>query len=211
MPVNDDAKLKSSDSARFVSDAAAGRLFIGAGTPGLALSGEFLRSLRFVLEKELPSSWAPIVHQAGVAGAHQFAADYDAQQKRAGQPVLGALALDASLEFLQRYFATHGWGRLAVDASGADDYALIIAHLAESCLVEAIPETNAFVDPMIAGMLQGFFEYVTTQTLACREVACVRHGAPRCTFVLSTPDRVAAIEKLIGHESAEAIIARLKT
>ncbi len=174
------------------------------------LSPEHLRGLHRVLTAARPGAWPETMQACGVACGRQLAANLDHAVATLGQPALSALPLEACLCLLEHTFALRGWGRLELDLTEAATHGLVVAHLAHSAFVETLAEADAFVDAVPAGILQGFFEHISGQTLGCEEIACARRGAPRCTFVLTAPERLARITPHLGRESAEALLARLR-
>ncbi len=184
------------------TDRAGGRLgFLGA---------EQIRGLHRVLSSARPGAWQAAMKPCGVACGRRIAAALDHAVATLGQPALAALPLEACLCLLEHTFTLRGWGRLELDLTEAASHGLVVAHLAHSCFVEILAETDDFVDAVPAGMLQGFFEHISGQTLGCEEIACARRGAARCTFVVTDPGRLARITPHLGRESADALLARLR-
>jgi hypothetical protein len=65
-------------------------------------------------------------------------------------------------------------------------------------------------------LLQGFFEHVSGQQLACVEIGCARHRLPNgvvephCTFVIAAPELLASLQPIIGQQPADTLLARLR-
>jgi hypothetical protein len=201
----------------FDRDPATGVLRNPAGLRVVGAPPELLRSLRLVLEKENSTAWQSVSRAAGKVAGRAIAARLDAELTRIGKPTLPALPLEACLLLIERYLALHGWGNLKFDLTDTSDHGIVLARLTHSCFAEALPEVDDFVDPALAGVLQGLFEHVTGQALGCAEAACARHAssaaeaAPGCTFIITDPERLATVSSLFGHEPIAAILARLKT
>ncbi len=87
----------------------------------------------------------------------------------------------------------------------------MIVRLKNSSFVAALGEGNGFADALPAGFLQGFLEYVSGQPLGCIEIGCARLGAPHCTFVITSADRLDPVRPLLGLKAADEIIALLKS
>ncbi len=172
-------------------------------------SAQLLRSLRLVLDGERPGLWRTVQKAAGYACGGKIARDLDARLAAEQQPALAALPLEACLGFLEHHFSGHGWGLLTVDLAHAAEHGLVVARLRYSCFAEADPEGSDFADPVVAGMLQGFFEHISGQTLGCEEIACARRGSAQCEFAITAPERLATVLPYLGRESAEKVIARL--
>jgi predicted hydrocarbon binding protein len=198
------------DTHRFARDAATGTVTNPAGIRVAGTPAEFLRSLRVVLEKEPAGTWKAVLRAASRHAAAQIAAHLDAEFERLGQPTLSALPLDACLVLIERYLALHGWGRVRFDVADAAEHGFIVARVEHSFAVDALATVEDFVDPLLAGMLQGFVEHISGQPLGAEEIACARRGATGCTFVITAQERLDSIAAAIGVEPPEALLAKLK-
>ena len=188
---------------------ATGRFVDSAGAPVVFAGAEAMQGWHHVIERERPGAWRVTMHGCGQACGKRIATALDATLAALGKPALAALPLDACLALLEQAFAAHGWGRLKVDLTHAADHGVVVAEVGQSFFVETLPKAEDFVDALPAGILQGFFEYISGQTLACEEIACGGRGAPHCTFVIAPPDRLAAVQARIGRDPAAAILAQL--
>ncbi|HVS52939.1 MAG TPA: 4-vinyl reductase [Opitutaceae bacterium] len=199
------------DSHRFAHSAASGTLKNPAGIRIVAAGREFFRSLRFILEKENPGTWKTVLQSAGHRASRDIAQHLDAELGRLGKPALSALPLDACLVLIERYLALHGWGRVKFDLADAAEHGFIVARAEHSFAVEALADRDDFADPLLAGMLQGFIEHISGQPLGAEEIACARHGAAACTFVITAQERLDSVAASVGHEPAEATLARFRS
>lgn len=172
---------------------------------------EAMRGLYFVLEQEKAGAWGQVMKAGGYVGGHAFANNLDTRLSDLGKPALAALPLEACLVFVERHFSANGWGRLKLDLTDAAEHGLVIARVEHSYFAEVLPPAATFVDPLLAGILQGFFEYISGQKLGCEEIGCVRRGAPHCTFVITAPERLATILPRVGLDSADQLLGRLRT
>ena len=202
-----------------------GRLFDGRGpnvdpTSGIAVvpdgsrivfaAAPFLWATHRVFNAEKPGAWSAMFHSGGVAAGQAFAAAIDRELTRLGQPVLTDQPLEACFTLAARHFAAQGWGVLAPDLSDAPEHGLVIARLRHSSFVAALGQGDDFADALPAGFLQGFLEYVSGQPLGCLEIGCARTGAPYCTFVITSADRLDPVRPLLGLKAADEIITKLK-
>ena len=188
---------------------AQGRYIDAAGARVVFADAATMRGLQHVIERERPGAWRATMKACGHACGRRVAAHLDAQLAALRQPALSALPLEACLAFLERTFAVHGWGRLALDLTHAADHGLLVARVEHSFFVEAMPRVDGFVDAMLAGILHGFFEHVSGQTLGSEEIGCGRHGAAHCTFVVGPADVIATVNARVGRDSVDAIVAAL--
>lgn len=199
------------DPRAYRTDPATGVITDPAGTRIVDATPHVIRALHHILMKEKPGVWRDVLSRTGRTCGREIAANLDRESARLGQPVLGELPLETSMGYLERTFATQGLGVLKVDLADAPEHGLVIAYLTHSYFVEVLPDANDFVDAFPAGLLQGFFEHISGEQLGCLEIACVRRGAPRCAFVITAQERLAPVAPLLGRETAEAILARLKS
>lgn len=194
----------------FTHDAAGGVVADPAGSRVGCAGPELLRSLHLVLEKERAGAWAAVLKTAGFSCGKKIATNLDAELAAMGKPALAALPIEGCLVFIEHYFAVHGWGRLSLDLTDAAEHGVVLARLEQSFVAGALQDPSAFADPLQAGILQGFFEHISGQTLGCEEIACARRGAPHCLFVITAPERLGSVVSFVGYESADAILQRLR-
>ncbi len=173
-------------------------------------SAAMIRGFHHVIESERPGAWRTTMKAVGHTTGRQLGKDLDARLAIRAQPPLSGLPLEACLALLEEFFVELGWGLLKIDLTDAAEHSLVVARLQNSVFVEALPEIEQFVDALPAGLLHGFFEYITGLTLGCEEIACVRRGAAECTFAITAPEHLARVMPMIDRESAEALIARLR-
>jgi hypothetical protein len=198
-----DGRGPSVDPTSGVAQVADGSRIVFAAAP-------FLWATHSVFNADKPGAWSAQFHAGGVAAGQRFAAAVDAELTRLGQPILTDQPLDACFTLAARHFAAQGWGVLTPDLSDAPEHGLVIARLRHSSFVAALAEGDDFVDALPAGFLQGFLEYVSGQPLGCLEIGCARTGAPHCTFVITSAERLDPIRPLLGLKAADEIIAKLK-
>jgi predicted hydrocarbon binding protein len=194
----------------FSSDVSTGVYTDPAGLRVVFAAPQFFRAVHLVLTRKDPESWKSLLARCGRDCGRQIATTLDAELARLGQPTLGALPFESCLIFLERIFAAHGWGVLKIDLADAADHGLVTARLTHSYFAAILSDVDDLVDVLPAGLLQGFFEYLSGEQLGCGEIACVRRGAPHCTFVITAAERLASVSPHFGRETAEAILARLK-
>jgi predicted hydrocarbon binding protein len=199
-----DGRGPSFDPASGVAQVPDGSRIVFAAAP-------FLWATHSVFGAEKPGAWAAIFHAGGVAAGQAFAAALDRELTRLDQPVLTDQPLDACFALAERHFTAQGWGVLTPDLGDASDHGLVIARLKHSSFVAALEDGSGFADALPAGFLQGFLEYVSGQALGCLEIGCARMGAPHCTFVITSGERLDPIRPLLGLKAADEIIALLKS
>jgi predicted hydrocarbon binding protein len=203
-------ELDSLIAARPFERDATGLLVDSAGARVVLVSAETTRGFRHVLETEQPGAWSAALKAGGISTGAQIATGIDATLTAHGKPALAALPLEACLALLERHFAACGWGRLRVDLNDAEAHGFVVARLEHAFHVEALTNVDGFVDPMLAGVLQGFFSRISGQELGCEEIGCSSSGDPHCTFVITDPGRLASLRPNIGIENVETVLAHLR-
>ena len=169
-----------------------------------------LRALHAVLSVEPRETWSKLNLAGGVAAGRAFGAAVERELAARSQPALSDQPLEICLALAERHFAAQGWGLLACDASLAPEHGIVVARLTQSCIVAALDPGADFVDAMPGGFIQGFLEHVSGQPLGCLEIGCAHAGAPSCTFVITSAERLEFAAALIGRVSPDDIIERLK-
>ena len=192
-------------------DPAAGIALVPDGSRVVFAAPPFLRATQAVLHAEKPGAWSAIFHAGGVAAGQAFVAAVDRELARLDQPVLTDQTLEACLALAERHFAAQGWGVLTTDLTDAPEHGLVIARLRHSGFVAALGPGGDFADALPAGFLQGFLAHVSGQPLGCLEIGCARTGAPHCTFVITSADRLEPARPSFGRATPEEIITQLKS
>ena len=192
-------------------DATAGITQVPNGARVVFATPALLRALHRVLQAEVASTSQKIQNASGAAGGRTFGEAVDRELVKRSQPALTDQPLEICLALAERHFASQGWGLLVSDASLAPEHGLVIARLQQSCYVAALEPGPEFADAILAGFLQGFLEHVSGQPLGCLEIGCARTGAPHCTFVITSGERLEPAMPLIGRASPDEIIQRLQS
>ncbi len=191
-------------------DPAAGVALVADGSRIVFAASTFLQAVHAVFHADKPGAWPAMQHAGGITAGHAFATTLDLELTRLGQPVLTDQPLEACLALAARQFKAQGWGLLTADLTDAAEHGLVIARLQHSAFVAALESGTEFADALPAGFLQGFLEAVSGQALGCIEIGCARLGAPHCTFVITSAERLDPIRPLLGLKAAGEIVARLK-
>lgn len=192
-------------------DAASGVAVVPDGSRVVYAAAPFLRATHSVFNTDKAGAWSARFHTGGTAAGQTFATAVDRELTRLGQPLLTDQPLDACFALAARHFTAQGWGVLTPDLSDAAEHGLVVARLRHSGFVAALGQGDDFADALPAGFLQGFLEYVSGQPLGCLELGCARAGAPHCTFVITSAERLDPIRPLLGLKAADELIALLKS
>jgi predicted hydrocarbon binding protein len=198
------------DEAGFSYDLTAGTVKNPLHTRIVYVSSDLMRGIYQALHEETAEAWKIIFKNCGRTWGKRVAQKLDRDLAQVGKGSQADLPLEAYVAFIEQYFRAHGWGVLQLDLADAATHGLVTARLTRSYFVEVLNDVDDHVDPLLAGILAGFFEHISGADLSCIEIACARRGAPHCAFAVTAPARLDAIDSMIGVESADAIIAALK-
>ena len=190
-------------------DATAGIAQVPSGTRVVFAPPALLRALHGVLQAEPAGTGPKNLSASGAAAGRAFGLVVDHELTNRQQPALTDQPLEICVNLAERHFASQGWGVLTGDLSLAPEHGIVIARLRQSCCVAALGPGTDFADAALAGFLRGFLEHVSGQPLDCLEIGCARPGAPHCTFVITSAERLEPAATLIGRMGPDAIIQRL--
>jgi len=192
-------------------DLVAGTVTNAANTRIIYLSTDILRGIYEALEYEAGAAWRVILHSCGYLWGKNVFGLLEKEFKAITGGDLRKQTVSGYLRTLEQYFTLHGWGKLAIYLDDAPHSGFVRVSLEHSLFADALNHVSEPVDDMIAGMLRGFFEKISGQTLGCVEAVCVRQGAPRCEFLISGVARIQALEPLLSkHAPLEVVLAQLR-
>ena len=193
----------------FVYDLEQGTVRNASGTRIVYVSADLMKGIQQALYEETADAWKIIFKNCGHTWGKQVAGHFDKDIRRAGYDSHADLPIEGYLSFIEEYFRQHGWGELRMDISQAQETGIVTAHLKNSYFVDVFDEVDDFVDSLLAGILQGFLEYVSGQELGSEEIACAKKGSEECVFAITATSRLEQIESFIGEENADQILQRL--
>lgn len=195
---------------RLVYDLEAGTVKNPGAERIIYVSADLMRGIHLALVEETADAWKIIFRNCGRTWGKRVASHLDKGLVNAGRDAQANLPLAAYIAFIEAYFAEHGWGVLKIDLAHAER-GLVVARLNHSYFVNVLSDVDDFVDPLLAGILQGFIEHVSGAELGCSEIACVRKGAPECVFAVTAPSRLDRVESMLGVSPTDEIITALKS
>lgn len=98
--------------------------------------------------------------------------------------------------WLQACFVFHGWGRIEMDFSMERD-GLLQYHLTDSVLAAL---NTSLEEPYVCGLFTGLLAHATGwlcgRELDALEIACVKNGAERCSFVVAAPEVIGEMRQM---------------
>ncbi|MBL8149586.1 MAG: hypothetical protein JNN15_06625 [Blastocatellia bacterium] len=154
------------------------------------LSTDLLLGVYKALVDEAGPAWKLILKNCGLIWGDRVAKRLDRECSLILGKKLGDLVLSHFLSFTTDYFLFHGWGRLNLDVSKAEQNGIVEASLENSVFASIIEDSEEMVDPMIAGILASILSYMSGQKLDCIQTACVTKGAPISRFIITGTDRL---------------------
>jgi hypothetical protein len=193
---------------RLVYDLEAGTVRNPGAERIIYVSADLMRGIHQALVEETAEAWKIIFRNCGRTWGKRVAKHLDTGLTKTGVSGQAALPLSGYLAFIEAYFSEHGWGLLKLDLAHAER-GLVIARLTNSYFAAVLSDVDDLVDPLLAGILQGFLEHVSGAELGCAEIACIRKGSPECVFAITTQARLDRVEDRFGIAPADEIIASL--
>lgn len=183
------------------------------GTRIVSLSEDFLRGLRRALGDECGPAADTVLKSCGRRLGGLVAKRVERELSEFyGQP-LQEFSTALFLGCLTEMFSQHGWGRLDVDLSRAEE-GLLIADLNGAIMAGLVQQADVPVDALMAGLLGGFFAHLTGQDLDCVQTACQACGAATSRFVIGLRQRLANAETWVQdgktHEDVVAALAEVR-
>jgi predicted hydrocarbon binding protein len=187
----------------FTTDVTKGATRTPSGVRVCTLTGDFLLGFRDALVYECGKSYRAVMKACGRRWGATFVARFDKEITTAYQTPAKDLPAGVVHACLADAFSYHGWGKLAIDLSAADD-GLILVELADPVLPGLIREADRPVDHLMAGLLGSVFGHFAGAPLDAVQTDCPTRGAAAGRFVVAAPDRVAAAEGWLDAAPADA-------
>lgn len=182
------------------ADVEAGILYNRSGRRMLALTNDFLVGLHQALASECGERAGEVLQHCGRKWGRNFAQGLDGEWSQFyGSPATEfPLAMFHSL--LVQEFGHNGWGVLTVDYQHVEA-GVIALSLAGAIMAEIMPDQSSQpADVLTAGIFSGIFSHFMGRDLDCLQSQCARRGFPDSRFLVSGPERIAAV-RVAGYES----------
>ena len=189
-----------------------GTVVSSADTRMIYLSSDIVRGIHEALHYEAGDAWHIILKNAGYLWGKRLVSDLEKDMQMSSNLPLPKLPVNHFLQVIERYFSSHGWGKLKIYLDDAVQHGVIHVTMTHSLFASALNHVDARVDAMIEGMLRGIFEIISGKDVDCVEIVCARQSAsPACQFVISGAERIENIEALIEDRvEPTAIIEQLR-
>ena len=161
------------------------------------LSDDLIRGIHHALYHETGDAWSMILQNCGYHWGKRVAKSLTDDFQAVSQRSVAELSVADYLQMIETYFSSHGWGKMTINLDHAQSHGIVRASLNNSLFAHALNEVQERVDFLIAGMLRGLFEDISSCELDCIQISCERsNDGNHCEFLISAPQR---IQKLQGE------------
>lgn len=149
-----------------------------------------LTTLRASLVRDLGNGFATVLQDAGYAGGESVLAALRTWCAANGLGTPESLSYPQFQHAVVRFFVEAGWGTVSLEPIGDMAVAIDSPDWAESDPASAMPFPSCYYT---AGMLADLLGRVADGPMQCLEVECRSNGAPRCRWLLASPDVIAHV------------------
>lgn len=183
-----------------------------AGTRLLALSSDFLMGLHTALAQECGEAAGLVFATCGKHWGRQFGVKFERELTEFYGRPLRELPMMHFEACLVEAFARHGWGLVSVDYS-RQERGLIVVDLDHAIYAELLGKSAEMADPLMSGLLAGFFSHLAGQELGAVQTQCPTQGHATSRYVLTLASRVEAAEAMVrtGKTHDEVLAALEQT
>ena len=199
-------RLKGNTYARpdyFTTDVSKGSTRTPTGTRICTLTSDFLLGFRDALVYECGGAFRGVMKSCGKRWGQTFASRFEKELMGLYQTPVKELPAGVVHACLADAFAYHGWGKLNIDLSAADQ-GILTVEITDSVMPGLIRESDRPVDLLMAGLLATVFTHFASAPLDCVQTDCPTRGAAASRFVVAAPERVVQIEAWIEAAPADA-------
>ncbi len=176
-------------------------------------------ALRATCERLAPEAWQLFSTEWGVQWGRRAAVDLEASVLEGGGRSLREQPMSEVAKTIAAYLAERGWGLPSFDFASTGE-GILRVDLTRSALAEAAPPPRRSDGPphgelachIVAGCLSALLTSIAGRRLVAREVECVAGGAKRCTIVVVSYERRAAVDAVLhaGERGFEDIRLALR-
>jgi predicted hydrocarbon binding protein len=191
-------------------DLNSGTLRNRAGARMLALTDECFIALHNVMADEFGARSEGVLKAFGGDWGRQAAQQFVAETARHHDRASTELPLAVFSADLTAAFLHHGWGRFQFDF-GRYSHGIIGVDVHEPFVGSVVKSAGRLVEPLLAGFLAGMFSQLAGITLECLQTECRANGAAVSRFLLTVPERLAAVTPLTLEQKPHGeIVAALE-
>jgi predicted hydrocarbon binding protein len=156
----------------------------------VAISRDSLNALRASLFRDLGGTAATHLQDAGYTGAGQIYEAFESWLKARGGPAANDLTPEDFGRSVADFFAASGWGTLEFSVGESGVATIESTDWAESVTADGSELSGCY---FTTGVLADFFGRITDAPVSVMETECRSMGAPRCRFLIGTPERLQQI------------------
>jgi photoactive yellow protein len=170
------------------------------------VSPAFFASMRATWDKVAPQGWPLFCGEWGHRWGRNAVVDLETEALQKLDRTLRELPMKTVIVMVADYLARQGWGQLAADFSSAKQGAFVLT-LSRSALAESVGFSEVPRCQLFGGFFRALFCHLANKLLLVREVSCAAQGHPRCSFVIASVDRRAALASAL--EAGDGDMARV--
>ncbi len=184
-------------------EAAFGILRDAGARRSVMASPMFFASLRHTWDKMAPKAWNLFCREWGTKWGRLAVVDLETEALEATGKTMRDLSMRDAVSFIADYLTRHGWGRLQVDFSPADDAGAFVIGLARNGLAEAVGTSEVPRCELLAGFFAAVFSHLAYKVIVVREVCCKTQGFAQCQFVAVAAPRKQVLGKLLAENDGD--------
>lgn len=180
--------------SRYVStDVATGVMRNRAGSRIVVLTVEFLVGFRRAILDECGQAADAVFKSCGRRWGQLFAKRFEREMTEFYARPLKEFPLAMFKACLAELFSHHGWGQVTLDVSH-HHRGLLVVRLDNAVYADILNErADRPVDTLLAGILGGFFGYLSAEDLDALQTECPACGGATSRFVVGLGDRLAPV------------------
>ena len=161
------------------------------------ISPSFFASMRATWDKVAPQGWPLFCGEWGQRWGRNAVVDLETEALEKLDRTLRELPMKTVIAMAAEYLSRQGWGQLAADFTSAKQGAFVLT-LQRSALAEAVGFSETPRCHLFAGFFRAVFCHLANKLLVVREVSCASQGHSRCSFVVASVERRAALDAALA-------------
>jgi hypothetical protein len=176
----------------------------------LVLPEELVQGLHRAVAFETGRALPIIMYTCGKRWGARVVKRWEDGWRQAYQERMDGAAFTMVAAWLDSAFRYNGWGGLEIDFSLENEG--VVQFFVKDCVFARLLHDSE--EPMVGDIFAGLFaslsSWLSGRDLECVQVACEKSGADRSRFVVSTPERVAAVRTMRMEDAGtEQLLVKL--
>ncbi len=168
----------------------------------LALQTSFFSALRSTWDRLAPAAWSLHNAEWGFQWGRLAVVDLETQVSEHLDTTLREMPMREVVDRVAALLARQGLGQLTVDFSPSKDGAFLLG-MDRSAIADAVGISEQTRCDLLAGYFQAIFCHLANKRLVVREAACAAQGFERCEFVVTSQERLHALEAAITRADGD--------